>query len=174
MKKVRVLFVCMGNICRSPAAEAVLKKISKSSKGAVASKSDSRDLDIEIDSAGTEGYHVGNRPDSRMRAAAENREIPMDSFARQVMREDLIDGRFDLVIAADQENLRRLREIAGGGLGSQVRLFSEFLDDSWPDEVPDPYYGGDDGFEFVLDMLEAGCPAILDALRTVQSSDTKQ
>jgi len=120
--------------------------------------------DIHIDSAGTEGYHVGERSDARMRRAAGERGVELTTLARQVVAADLAPGAFDLVIAMDQANLRRLTAIAGGPRGDHVRLFSDFLDDTWPAEVPDPYYGGDEGFEQVLDMLEAGCPRILDAL----------
>ncbi|SMP40520.1 protein-tyrosine phosphatase [Neorhodopirellula lusitana] len=143
----------MGNICRSPAAEAILNSISLSDE-----------VDIQVDSAGTESYHVGNLPDERMRAAAKKRGIPMVSHARQVTAKDLAAGEFDWVIAMDHANMRRLRSISSEELSPHVRLFSDFLDDQWPDEVPDPYYGGDDGFEYVLDMLEAGCPGILESL----------
>lgn len=159
MKRASVLFVCMGNICRSPAAEAVMEKLSQDSE-----------LDIQIDSAGTEGYHQGERADSRMRAAASARGLEMASRARKVTPNDLKLGTFSLVIAMDHANLQRLRSISGGDLESHVRLFSDFLDDRWPEEVPDPYYGGDDGFETVLDMLEAGCPSILSELAIVGES----
>ena len=155
MKKASVLFVCMGNICRSPAAEAVLLRILSD-----------RDLDIRVESAGTEGYHVGDRPDPRMREASQARGFPMVSRARQVNREDLEVGNFDLVVAMDHNNLDRLRTIASEALADHVKLFSDFLDDSWPAEVPDPYYGGNDGFELVLNMLEAGCPAILEEIES--------
>lgn len=155
MKKASVLFVCMGNICRSPAAEAVMSKILTD-----------RDLDIRVESAGTEGYHVGDQPDPRMRDASQNRGYPMVSRARQVTRDDLKPGNFRLVVAMDHANLDRLRGIAGETLADHVRLFSDFLGESWPVEVPDPYYGGNDGFELVLDMLEAGCPAILEQIES--------
>lgn len=155
MNKSSVLFVCMGNICRSPAAEAVMLKISEDA-----------DLDIQVDSAGTEGYHVGDRSDPRMRSTAQKRGYSMVSRARQATRKDLQPGEFTLVVAMDHSNLNRLRAIAGGPLASHVKLFSDFLDESWPVEVPDPYYGGNDGFELVLDMLEAGCPAILEEIKT--------
>ncbi|TWT93155.1 low molecular weight protein-tyrosine-phosphatase [Neorhodopirellula pilleata] len=153
MKKASVLFVCMGNICRSPAAEGVLHALAEKAG-----------LDLHIDSAGTEGYHVGERSDSRMRSAARKRGVEMTTLARQVVAADLSPGAFDLVIAMDHANLRRLKAIAGGPLSEHVQLFSSFLDDTWPTEVPDPYYGGEDGFEQVLDMLEAGCPVILETL----------
>ena len=160
MKKASVLFVCMGNICRSPAAEGVMQTLVKTANA-----------EIHIDSAGTHGYHVGERSDARMRSAAGKRGIDMTTLARQVVADDLMPGAFDLVIAMDHANLTRLRAIAGGKLGNHVQLFSVFLDDTWPNEVPDPYYGGNDGFELVLDMLEAGCPKILEALRHQNATD---
>lgn len=90
----------------------------------------------------------------------------MVSRAAQVTRDDLEPGSFGLVIAMDHNNLKRLCAIAGDTLPGHVKLFSDFLDDSWPVEVPDPYYGGKDGFELVLDMLEAGCPAILEEIES--------
>ena len=155
MKEASVLFVCMGNICRSPAAEAVTQTLCQRSE---------KELDIRVDSAGTESYHQGELSDSRMRSAATERGFSMESRARQVTAADLKPGAFDLVVAMDHANMRRLRAISGGELGEHVKLFSDFLDDRWPEEVPDPYYGGDDGFAYVLDMLEAGCPDIVSQL----------
>ena len=148
----RVLFVCMGNICRSPAAEAALQRLVQST-GA----------DVEVDSAGTIGIHAGERPDSRMRTAGQARGLGFNSLARQVTADDLRPGAFDLVIAMDRENLRDLRQLAGAD-HEHVLLMSEFLSPDWPREVPDPYYGGPHGFETVLDMVEAASPAILSRL----------
>lgn len=152
MKKRSVLFVCLGNICRSPAGEGVLLHM--------LAHSDRSDR-IEVDSAGTMGYHIGNPADARMRAAASKRKINLPSRARQVSKLDL--ERFDLVIAMDRENLADLQRLHATP-SARVCLFSEFLDESWPTDVPDPYYGGDDGFEYVLDMMQEGCPKIIDAL----------
>lgn len=152
MKKCSVLFVCLGNICRSPAGEGVLLHMLAHSD---------RSDQIEVDSAGTMGYHIGNPADARMRAAAAKRKIKLPSRARQVSKADL--ERFDLVIAMDRENLADLQRLHAAPK-ARVCLFSEFLDDSWPTDVPDPYYGGDDGFEYVLDMMQEGCPKIIDAL----------
>jgi protein-tyrosine phosphatase len=149
MMTKRVLFVCMGNICRSPAAEAAMARLVQST-GA----------DIEVDSAGTIGIHAGERPDNRMRSAGEKRGLVFNTRARQVTADDLQPGRFDLVLAMDRDNLRDLRRIAQAD-HTHVVLFSEFLSDDWPREVPDPYYGGPQGFETVLDMVESACPAIL-------------
>ncbi|OYP28983.1 low molecular weight protein-tyrosine-phosphatase [Rhodopirellula sp. MGV] len=147
-----VLFVCMGNICRSPAAEAVMKRFAEEFR-----------VDVEVDSAGTHGYHVGERADQRMRTAAEARGYELTSLARQVTKEDLKPGRFDLVLAMDNENYQGLLQLAGKPV-DHVRIFSDYLDDNWPNDVPDPYYGEADGFANVLDMLEEGCPVILQTL----------
>ena len=117
---------------------------------------------VVIDSAGTSGYHVGELPDKRMRAAALRRGIELTSRSRIVVPKDF--SRFDLVVAMDRSNLRELMGLAGGGGSLKVKLLSEYLDDDWPIDVPDPYYGGEEGFEQVLDMLEAACPRILDAV----------
>ncbi len=116
---------------------------------------------IQVDSAGTAGYHNGDRADSRMRAAAKRRGYELLSRARQVLRQDL--DEFDLVIAMDQSNLRNLQNL-NQAPRCQLKLLSDFLSDHWPVDVPDPYYGGADGFETVLDMIEAACPAILNEL----------
>lgn len=151
----RILFVCLGNICRSPAAEGVLQTLVND-----------RQLQqrIEIDSAGTSGYHIGELADSRMRAAAKRRGIELTSRSRMVEPRDFLD--FDLIVAMDRKNERELERtrIEGAKHGARIRLLSEYLTDDWPAEVPDPYYGGEDGFEQVLDMLEAACPQILDDL----------
>lgn len=147
-----ILFVCMGNICRSPAAEGIFEAYVKQQP---------RKREIQIDSAGTHGYHVGNPADSRMRNAASDRGYPLTSRARQVQAADL--HRFDLVLAMDRENLAIIDSLDARDSATRradLRLFSHYLGDDWPTDVPDPYYGGDDGFEYVLDMIEAACPAI--------------
>ena len=148
-----VLFVCLGNICRSPAAEGVLKHLLHQ-RGLAGS--------IRVESAGTSGYHLGDLPDRRMRAAAKKRGMVLESRARSVSSQDLRD--FDLIVAMDRDNYRELLRLASGP-NTKIRLLSDFLDESWPREVPDPYYGGDEGFEHVLDMLEAACPELLDELQ---------
>lgn len=149
----KVLFVCMGNICRSPAAEAVMKRFAEE-----------YEVDVEVDSAGTHDYHIGALADVRMRTAAESRGYELRSRGRQVNQADLEVGRFDLVLAMDSDNHTILQTMAGG-VRPHIRLFSDFLDDShWPADVPDPYYGEEDGFAQVLDMLEEGCPVILQTL----------
>ncbi len=147
-----VLFVCMGNICRSAAAEAVMSRFAEASG-----------VEVEVDSAGTHGYHIGNPADPRMIAAGEARGYQVTSRARQVTRADVVPGRFDLVLAMDSENYAALGSLASPER-SHVRMFSDYLDESWPRDVPDPYYGEVEGFDRVLDMLEAGCPVILETL----------
>lgn len=138
----------MGNICRSPAAEAVLVEHLK--RNNLLQR-------IQVDSAGTTGYHIGEKADPRMRQAATQRGYDLTSRARKAETKDLEE--FDLVVAMDASNLEHLKQLNSAPT-AQLFLFSQFLDDQWPQDVPDPYYGGDDGFEYVLDMLEAGCPAI--------------
>lgn len=157
-----VLFVCMGNICRSPTGEGVFRAL-------VGERGLSGQ--IEIDSAGTIGYHTGNPADARMRQAAERRGVSLDSRARQVTREDL--SSFDLIVAMDRANYDDLIALGPDpDEQSRVRMLGEFLP-SYPEkttgpdgaaDVPDPYYGGPDGFEEVLDMVECACPALLEAL----------
>eukprot|EP00095_Tigriopus_kingsejongensis_P009136 snap_masked-scaffold3953_size7055-processed-gene-0.0 protein:Tk09136 transcript:snap_masked-scaffold3953_size7055-processed-gene-0.0-mRNA-1 annotation:"phosphotyrosine protein phosphatase" len=140
----------MGNICRSPAAEAVF--LHQLEQAQLAHR-------VEVDSAGTTGYHQGERADKRMRAAAKNRGYTLHSRARGVLAADF--DHFDLVVAMDKANLQDLQRFGGT---AQLALFSEYLSDEWPEEVPDPYYGGDEGFEQVLDMLEAGSKTLMESL----------
>ena len=150
--KQSVLFVCLGNICRSPAAEGILQ--------ALVDEQD-RQAEVVVDSAGTAGYHDGKRADARMIAAAKNRGIDLTSISRKLLPADL--DQFDLVIAMDRENLADIQRLSSDPTAT-IKLLSEYLGDDWPSDVPDPYYGGGDGFEYVLDMLAAACPAILDEL----------
>ncbi|MBL9143189.1 MAG: low molecular weight phosphotyrosine protein phosphatase [Verrucomicrobiaceae bacterium] len=150
-KNFKLLFVCMGNICRSPAAEGVM--LHKVREAGLANR-------IEIDSAGTGGWHAGDAPDSRMRKHAQQRGYALDSVARQVRMQDFTD--FDLILVMDQQNLREIRPFASDpSLMKKVRLFCEFAEDREEIEVPDPYYGGEAGFEQVLDIVENGCDHLL-------------
>lgn len=155
-KPASVLFVCMGNICRSPAAEGVFRHY-------VSAQSDAPQC--HIDSAGTTDYHTDHRADARMRRAAANRGYELDSRARQVRPEDLEE--FDLIVPMDRDNLRYLHEL-GAGESAKIRLLGAFLPEHTGDpqqapEVPDPYYGGEQGFETALDMIERACPGLLQA-----------
>lgn len=154
---MRVCFVCLGNICRSPTAEAVLRaRIEAAGLG---------DL-IAVESAGTGAWHIGEPSDRRAIQEARRRGIVMDGRARQFTAPDF--ARFDLVLAMDRENAADLRRIArAAGDAAKVRLLREF-DPHAADgdlDVPDPYFGGADGFEDVFDMVERACVGLLDHLR---------
>ncbi|MDF4639556.1 low molecular weight phosphotyrosine protein phosphatase [Vibrio parahaemolyticus] len=147
----RILVVCMGNICRSPTGEAVLR-----------AKAEELGVDVDTDSAGTIGYHTGNTPDSRAMAAGKQRGYSFKGMrARQVSVQDFED--FDLVLAADKANLADLLDICPAEHRHKVSLFLSHSNSSY-DEIPDPYYGGDDGFELVLDLIEEASVAVLQKL----------
>jgi protein-tyrosine phosphatase len=154
---VRLLFVCMGNICRSPTAEGVMRSLVREQGLEDA---------VEVDSAGTGDWHAGDPPDVRATAAAQARGIALAGAARQVADADF--SAYDLILAADRSNLRDLQAVLPAGARARLHLLREFDPHSAgaPDlDVPDPYYGGDDGFEHVLDLVEAACRGLLDALR---------
>jgi len=154
MTMIRVLFVCMGNICRSPTAEGVLRKLVEEA-GLVER--------IKIDSAGTHAYHVGEPPDARAQAAARRRGIDLSPLrGRQAIAEDM--KRFDYVLAMDEENLENLLSICPAGFEHKVGLFMEHAS-GHPREVPDPYFGGAAGFDRVLDMIEAASEGLLNEIR---------
>ncbi len=151
----RLLFICSGNICRSPTAEGVMRRL-------VAERG--LDAEIEVDSAGIGGWHVGDAPDHRSAAAAARRGVTLEGAARQVRAQDFDD--FDLLLAADRTHERDLRRLAPDAeAAAKVRLLREFDAAAGADlDVPDPYYGGDDGFEEVLDLVEAACAGLLDEI----------
>lgn len=147
----RILVVCMGNICRSPTGEAVLR-----------AKAHELGVDVEVDSAGTIGYHEGNPPDPRSKAAGEKRGYSFRGIrARQVTRADFED--FDLILAADKSNLADLHNRCPEVHQHKLKLFLSYAESQY-DEVPDPYYGGDKGFELVLDLIEDASERLLKSL----------
>lgn len=154
--KTSLLFVCLGNICRSPAAEGVLC--------AMAQEQGLGD-DLEIDSAGTYGGHAGQLPDPRMRAAAFRRGYRLTHRARRVTRADF--DRFDRIVAMDRSNYESLCRLAPSPRAAAriVCMADFFRRYAGQTEVPDPYYQGDEGFELVLDMLEDACSVLLDSLK---------
>jgi low molecular weight protein-tyrosine phosphatase len=155
---MRILFVCMGNICRSPTAEGVMRSLLER---------EGLDGRIELDSAGTGGWHVGAPPDGRATEAARRRGIAVTGEARQATVHDL--EAHDLVLAMDRENLRDLRALAPDDeTRAKIRLLREFDPRAVAAgelDVPDPYYGGERGFEEILDIVEAACRGLLDDLR---------
>jgi protein-tyrosine phosphatase len=155
---MRILFVCMGNICRSPTAEGVMRGLLRA---------EGLEDRIEIDSAGIGGWHAGAPPDERATDAARRRGVALDGAARQVTAEDF--RRFDLLLAMDRENMRDLVYLApDGDARAKVRLLREFDPASAGGgdlDVPDPYYGGANGFDHVLDLVEAACRGLLDEVR---------
>jgi protein-tyrosine phosphatase len=154
MARYRILFVCMGNICRSPTAEGVFRRMLQER---------APDLDVEVDSAGTHGYHVGEGPDRRAVEAAARRGVDLRGLrARMVEAADF--ERFDLLLAMDRLNREVLLDRSPPGYRERVRLFLEFAPESGQADVPDPYYGGGIGFERVLDLVEEASQGLLDDL----------
>jgi protein-tyrosine phosphatase len=151
---MRILFVCMGNICRSPTAEGVFRRL-------VAERAPG--MAIEVDSAGTHDYHVGDPPDPRSIAAASRRGVDLSHLrARMVSDEDF--ERFDLIIAMDRLNRATLLDRSPEPFRERIRLFMEFAGSGEIEDVPDPYYGGAPGFERVLDLAEEAAAGLLDEL----------
>lgn len=145
-----ILFVCTGNICRSPTAEAVMRHLA-AAQGA----------DIVIDSAGTHGYHTGEAPDRRAMATAAARGISMAGQAARPVKADDFD-HFDMIFAMDSGHLRHLRKMQPPGSRARVELFLDYHPGTHRGhDVPDPYYGADRGFEEVIDMITEACEAIL-------------
>lgn len=145
----KILFVCLGNICRSPAAQAVMERLAP---------------EWEIDSAGTGAYHIGEQPDKRMRVHAFQRGIPLQHVCRQVCDDDF--DRFDLIIGMDASNIASLKRMAPSlQAQAKVHAMAEYFSPGARfDHVPDPYYEGAEGFELVLDLLEDGCRNLYETL----------
>lgn len=154
MEKYKVLFVCLGNICRSPSAEAVMKKLVKDA---------GMEKSIFIDSAGIMGYHEGEQADARMRSHAARRGYVLDSISRPVQTQDFYD--FDLIIGMDDRNIDDLKSKAPDLESvAKIHQMTDYSRNKLYDHVPDPYYGGATGFELVLDLLEDACGGLLETL----------
>jgi protein-tyrosine phosphatase len=155
MKKIKVVFVCMGNICRSPTAEAVFRE--QVEKAGLSKY-------IEIDSAGTHAYHIGSPPDGRAQQAGSRRGYALAHLrGRKVSGKDFAE--FDYVLAMDMENLSNLQNICPSQHAHKVGLFMEHAKNFVEREVPDPYYGGPSGFERVLDMVEDASVGLLEHIK---------
>jgi len=152
---MKILFVCMGNICRSPTAEGVFREHARRHAPR---------LDIEVDSAGTHAYHVGEPPDPRTIAAATRRGIDLTGLrARQVLDDDF--ERFDLILAMDRLNHATLLDRSRPEHHERIRTLLEFAGKTAPADVPDPYYGGAKGFDDVLDLVESAVEGLLAEIR---------
>ncbi|TJZ72891.1 low molecular weight protein-tyrosine-phosphatase [Chitiniphilus eburneus] len=155
MNKFSVLFVCTGNICRSPTADGILRHMVKAA---------GLENCVEVDSAGTHDYHVGEAPDRRAQSHAAKRGYDLCSLrAREVVEADF--ARFDLVLAMDEGHLALLRRRCPEPYRERVKLFLDFATRFHEREVPDPYYGGPQGFEHVLDLVEDGCRGLMAHIR---------
>jgi protein-tyrosine phosphatase len=155
MEKKKILFVCLGNICRSPSAEAVFTGIVKT-RGLA--------KQFEIDSAGTSGWHAGGNADKRMQSHAIKRGYNLTGISRK-FNPDKDFEHFDLIIGMDDENIQTLKRKARNKADFQkICKMTDFRKDWDYDEIPDPYYGGDEGFELVLDLLEDSCEGLLEKL----------
>tara|TARA_Y100001968_G_C19150386_1_gene615879 strand:- start:217 stop:690 length:474 start_codon:yes stop_codon:yes gene_type:complete len=153
---IKILFVCLGNICRSPAAEGIFKQ-----------KIKERGLEksFTVDSAGTGSWHVGNLPDQRMRETALTRGLNLTSRSRQIKENDLFE--FDYILVMDKDNLNAVQLLDKGishSINSKIELILSYSNDSQIDEVPDPYYGGQNGFYQVLDLLDNAIDGLIDSL----------
>ena len=152
----KILFVCLGNICRSPAAEGIFNQ-----------KIKERDLEnfFVVDSAGTGNWHVGNLPDQRMRSTALSRGIELNSRSRQIEENDLYE--FDQILVMDKDNLNAVKSLIKdqkNPINSKIKLILNYSKNSQLDEVPDPYYGGQNGFEKVIDLLDDAMDGLIDSL----------
>ena len=152
----KILFVCLGNICRSPAAEGIFNQ-----------KIKERDLEklFVVDSAGTGSWHVGNLPDKRMRSTALSRGIELTSRSRQIEENDLYE--FDLILVMDKDNLDAVKSLTKdhkNPVNSKIKLILSYAKNCKLDEVPDPYYGGQNGFDKVIDLLDDAIDGLIDSI----------
>lgn len=156
-EKKKILFVCLGNICRSPAAEGIFKSIIEKQ---------GKSNDYIVDSAGTSGYHIGDLPDKRMRKHGSMRGYDFNSLSRKFSIEDFLD--FDYIITMDDSNYNNVTRLASTLEDrDKVKKMVDYLQKDFPyDHVPDPYYEGADGFELVLDLLEDACEGLYKTLET--------
>ena len=152
MEKIKLLFVCLGNICRSPSAENLMRHL----------LTQKNLLDkFELDSAGTSSYHIGSPPDSRMRAAARKRNIELKGKARQI--EDFDLDYYDLILAMDKSNYQNIKYLdRKGKYHHKIKMMCDFASQYNDTEVPDPYYGGESGFDYVIDLLLDACDGLLE------------
>lgn len=150
----RILFVCMGNICRSPAGHCVLQHMVDAAGVSEA---------FEIESAGTIGFHAGAAPDGRMQQVMRSRGVPVIGRSRQLCAADL--AYYDLILVMDRANLNDARRLdSKGQFHEKIQLFCDYCTEHSETEVPDPYYGGDQGFEHVMNLIEDGCGHLLKRL----------
>jgi protein-tyrosine phosphatase len=155
--KIRILMVCLGNICRSPTAQGVFGHLLKQ---------EAPELQVDVDSAGTADFHIGEPPDSRSMRAAMSRGVDLSALrARQVAPEDF--ACFDLILAMDRDNLRALEAMRPEDSRARIQLFLEYASDLGRLEVPDPYFGDASGFEEVLDLSTAASRGLIAALQKI-------
>jgi low molecular weight protein-tyrosine phosphatase len=163
MKEKKILFVCLGNICRSPAAEGVMSSFIKS---------EGLDELIFVDSAGTLSYHQGESADPRMKAHAEKRGYDLTSISRKFNPQKDFN-EFDYIVTMDNSNFKEIKKLAANSeQKSKIFKMAHFIKNHKVDEVPDPYYEGPEGFEYVLDIIEDGCKELLEKVKDeIKQSD---
>jgi protein-tyrosine phosphatase len=155
MKQIKVLFVCLGNICRSPTAEGVFRHLVQQ---------EGHSDWIKTDSAGTHAYHIGEQPDRRAQQTARTRGIDLsDLRGRQAIVNDFHE--FDYILAMDNENYQNLQRLCPQGHEDKLSLFLDFSQEYAESQVPDPYYGGERGFEHVFDLVESASRGLLDTIK---------
>lgn len=153
---MKILFVCMGNICRSPAGEIVFRHLVAEAK--LTDK-------VTIDSAGTIGFHTGKGPDARMSETLRKRNYTITGSSRKITSDDL--QAFDLILAMDHDNYEDIMQLAEStpDTTAEIKLFTDYCTEHDDTFVPDPYYGGQDGFEYVADLMEDGCQKLLSEIK---------